>query len=264
MLKDDGTSSTDMIPSVNILGTLVSAVNLEQAITIICHWINSNTKAYICVRDVHGIIRALDNLDLKRIQNQAGMCVPDGMPTVLLGKYNGHTTMSRVRGADLMSQLSEISANKSYRHFYYGGKPGVADLLKNCLQSKFHGLQVVGTYSPPFRPLSGSEKAQFIARINKLEPDIIWVGLSTPKQEYWMAEYLPLLNTKVLIGVGAAFDFHAKLIKEAPRWVQKSGFEWLYRLGSEPRRLWKRYLYIVPLFLFHIFCQLSGLRTYKT
>ncbi len=252
-----------MIPSVNILGTLVSAVNSELAIATICHWIETGVKAYVCVRDVHGIIRALHDPEFKKIQNQAGMCVPDGMPTVLVGRYYGHTKMSRVRGADFMNQLSAVSVVKSIRHFYYGGKPGVADLLKHRMQARFPGLQVVGTYSPPFRPLSSSQKAAFIAQIEALAPDIIWVGLSTPKQESWMAEYLELLNVKVLIGVGAAFDFHTGLVKEAPKWMQKSGFEWLFRLFSEPRRLWKRYFYIIPLFLFHLSCQLSGLRKYK-
>ncbi|HED12391.1 MAG TPA: glycosyltransferase [Gammaproteobacteria bacterium] len=252
-----------MIPSVNILGTLVSAVNPRLAIAAICHWIETSTKAYVCVRDVHGIIRSLHDPKFKKIQNQAGLCIPDGMPTVLVGRYYGHTTMSQIRGADLMNQLSEVSVNKSFRHFYYGGKPGVADLLKHRMQQRFPGLQVVGTYSPPFRPLSAQQKADFITRIEELAPDIIWVGLSTPKQEYWMAEYLELLNAKLLIGVGAAFDFHAGLVKEAPKWMQQSGFEWLFRLYSEPRRLWKRYFVVIPLFLFHLLCQLSGLRKYS-
>lgn len=238
-------------------------MNMEQTVNIVTHWIDNNIKKYICIRDVHGIVCSLNNPELRKIQNNAGLCVPDGMPNVLLGKYYGYTSIGRVRGADLMSALSKASVTRKYRHFYYGGKPGVSELLKACMNDKYPEIQIVGTYTPPFRELSKSEQAELIKYICDLKPDIIWVGLSTPKQEYWMAEYLELLDCKIVIGVGAAFDFHAGLVSEAPKLIQNTGFEWLFRIMMEPRRLWRRYLRTVPVFLFHIICQLSGIRKYK-
>lgn len=252
------------IKTVNILGIRIAATNIDKAVAQISRWIESNAKTYICVTGVHGIIESQSDLNLKKIHNSAGMCVPDGMPTVLVGKYLGHKTMQRVRGLDLMGKTVDYSAAKGYTHFFYGGKEGVPELLKDKLEARFPGLKVVGTYSPPFRPLNENEENEFKDKIESLAPDIIWVGLSTPKQEKWMAEHLGKLNTKVMIGVGAAFDFHAGLLKEAPKWIQSVSLEWLFRLCIEPGRLWRRYFYIVPVFLFLIFCQLTGLKRYNS
>jgi N-acetylglucosaminyldiphosphoundecaprenol N-acetyl-beta-D-mannosaminyltransferase len=152
---------------------------------------------------------------------------------------------------------------KGYRHFFYGGGPGVPERLIDCLQKRFTGLQVVGGYSPPFRPLTAEEDAEVVQRINAAKPDFVWVGLSTPKQERWMSEHRDRLTAPVLLGVGAAFDFHSGIKKQAPRWMQYGGLEWIYRLGQEPRRLWRRYLRNNPLFLWHILLQSLGLKRYR-
>ncbi|HEB72216.1 MAG TPA: glycosyltransferase [Nitrospirae bacterium] len=251
------------IEIVNVLGVRIAAINIDKAVAQISKWIESNTRTYICVTGAHGVIESQSDLNLKKIHNLAGMCVPDGMPTVLVGKYLGHKDMERVRGFDLMDKTVEYSAAKGYTHFFYGGKEGTPELLKDKLQERFPGLKVVGTYSPPFRPLNENEENELKDKIESLAPDIIWVGLSTPKQEKWMAAHLGQLNAKVMIGVGAAFDFHTGQLKEAPEWIQKISLEWFYRLLVEPRRLWRRYFYIVPAFLFLIFCQLAGLKKYN-
>lgn len=250
--------------TVNILGVRIAAVNVDKAVAQIAKWIESDARTYVCVTGVHGVIESQSDLNLKKIHNSAGMCVPDGMPTVLMGKFFGHKAMRRVRGFDLMDKTVEYSVAKGHTHFFYGGKEGTPELLKEKLQERFPELKVVGTYSPPFRPLNENEENELKDKIESLAPDIIWVGLSTPKQEKWMAEHLGQLNTKVMIGVGAAFDFHTGQLKEAPIWIQRASFEWLYRLCVEPRRLWRRYFYIVPAFLFLILCQLTGLKQFNS
>ena len=147
----------------------------------------------------------------------------------------GFAFVERVYGPDLLLACCQRSVSTGYRHFFYGGGTGVAERLIERLQSRFPGLQVVGSYSPPFRALSPEEDAEVIRRINAAKPDMVWVGLSTPKQERWMSEHRDRLTAPVLVGVGAAFDFHAGLKRQAPRWMQRSGLEWLFRLLTEPR-----------------------------
>ncbi len=162
-----------------------------------------------------------------------------------------------------MADVCAVSVSKGYRHFLYGGAAGLPERLGDRLRQKFPGIEIVGTYSPPFRPLTPDEDEAIIERINESKADIVWIGLSTPKQEYWMAAHLGRLEAPVMVGVGAAFDFLAGLKAQAPRWIQRSGFEWLYRLVTEPRRLWRRYLKIVPLFMFYITLDALGLRDRK-
>jgi N-acetylglucosaminyldiphosphoundecaprenol N-acetyl-beta-D-mannosaminyltransferase len=161
-----------------------------------------------------------------------------------------------------MLAVCQASLQKGYRHFFYGGNEGVPELLRDKLQEKFPGLQVVGTYSPPFRPLTPEEDAAIVARINAARPDIVWVGLSTPKQERWMAAHLGKVQAPVMVGVGAAFDFHAGLKPQAPRWMQQSGMEWFFRMVTEPKRLARRYLHNNPRFVVAVLMQLLGLRRY--
>jgi N-acetylglucosaminyldiphosphoundecaprenol N-acetyl-beta-D-mannosaminyltransferase len=171
--------------------------------------------------------------------------------------------MDRVYGPDLMLKVTDMSVERGLTHFYYGGKEGVADLLAEKMVNRFPGLRILGTYCPPFRPLNQEELASLKKRLLDLKPDFIWIGLSTPKQEQFAAKMLQELGCGLFLAVGAAFDFHAGIVSQAPRWMQRSGLEWFYRLCTEPRRLWKRYLVNNPLFLFRIFCQLSGLRKYR-
>jgi len=170
--------------------------------------------------------------------------------------------MSRVYGPDLMLRVCDWTRRHGGSHFLYGGGPGVADALKERLEAQFPGLMIVGTFTPPFRPLNAAEENDLQARMSTLKPDIIWVGLSTPKQEKFMVQYLSRLQTTLMFGVGAAFDFHAGRVRQAPRWMQRSGLEWLFRLCCEPRRLWKRYLKNNPLFVMRAFLQLTGLKKY--
>jgi N-acetylglucosaminyldiphosphoundecaprenol N-acetyl-beta-D-mannosaminyltransferase len=231
-----------------ILGVGVTATTLDRAASIIERWIERRTQNYVCVTGAHGIIESRRDSQLRQIHNDAGMVTPDGMPLVFMARRLGFKPVSRVYGPDLMRRLTEVSALKGYRQFYYGGGPGLADHLAATLQARYPLLPVAGTLTPPFRALTPDEDDAVVARINAAEPDIVWVGLSTPKQEFWMASHVGRLNAPVLVGVGAAFDFLAGTKSQAPVWMQRSGLEWAYRLAHEPRRLWKRYLQIVPLF----------------
>ena len=171
--------------------------------------------------------------------------------------------MMQVTGPDLMLRVCEISAQRGYTHFFYGGDVGVADQLKANLEKRYPGLRVVGTYTPPFRPLNAEEQRQLQDSVARLKPDMFWVGLSTPKQERFMDEYLPKLDTRIMLGVGAAFDIHTGRIKDSPDWIQAIGLQWVHRIMQDPRRLWKRYLYNNPRFIVRITAQLLGLRKYE-
>jgi N-acetylglucosaminyldiphosphoundecaprenol N-acetyl-beta-D-mannosaminyltransferase len=184
------------------------------------------------------------------------------MPMVWVGRLQGFKEMSRVYGPDLMLEVCKLSVKNGYTHFFYGGKDGVAQQLEKNLTKRFPGLKVVGTYTPPFRPLSSHEEQELIKLVHDARPDIFWVGLGTPKQEKFMAQYLDKLDTKLMIGVGAAFDIHSGQTRQAPRWMQRSGLEWLFRLLQEPRRLWRRYLINNPLFLYRITLQFFGIKKY--
>jgi N-acetylglucosaminyldiphosphoundecaprenol N-acetyl-beta-D-mannosaminyltransferase len=183
---------------------------------------------------------------------------------VWLSRLRGFRDVERVYGPDLLLACCDHSRVIGYRHFFYGGGPGVPELLSERLRARFPGLSVAGGFSPPFRELTPDEDAECVHRINAAHPDIVWVGLGTPKQERWMAEHRATLDAAVLIGVGAAFDFHAGLKRQAPRWMQRSGLEWLFRLLAEPRRLWRRYLRNNPLFVWHVLLQSLHLREYPT
>ncbi len=245
--------------TVNILGVPIAAIDLDQAAGQIDSWIAHGARRFVTVTGVHGIMESQRSPELKKIHQAAGMCVPDGMPTVWVGKLYGHRRMRRVYGPDLMLEVVRRSAQSGCTHFLYGGKPGVPERLQDRLQDQFPGLKVVGSYSPPFRPLTDREEQELAGRFAALKPDITWVGLSTPKQERWMAAHLGRLDTSVMVGVGAAFDFHAGLLRQAPAWMQRSGLEWLFRLRVEPRRLWRRYLYNNPYFVWLMLLQFMGL-----
>jgi N-acetylglucosaminyldiphosphoundecaprenol N-acetyl-beta-D-mannosaminyltransferase len=251
------------IERTNVLGVGISAINLPLALETLDAWIKRKHRTYVCITGVHGVMESQADPELRKIHNQAGLVTPDGMPMVWMSRLAGHQHVDRVYGPDLMLAVCEASAHKGYRHYFYGGNEGVPELLRDKLREKFPGLRVVGTYSPPFRPLTPEEDAAIVAQINAAQPDIIWVGLSTPKQERWMAAHLGQVQASVMIGVGAAFDFHAGLKQQAPRWMQRSGMEWFFRMVSEPRRLARRYLQNNPRFVMAVLMQLLGLRRYK-
>jgi N-acetylglucosaminyldiphosphoundecaprenol N-acetyl-beta-D-mannosaminyltransferase len=249
---------TDTPRRVNILGVGVSAITMADALAAIDRWIATRAAQYVCVTGVHGVMESQADPLLRDIHNRAGLVTPDGMPMVWISRLRGHHHVQRVYGPDLMLACCEVSVRKGYRHFFYGGGPGVAERLAKRLGERFDGLQIVGTWAPPFRELTAAEEEAMIDRIASSKPDILWVGLSTPKQERWMARYVGRLPVPVLIGVGAAFDMHAGLKRQAPRWMQRSGLEWSFRLLTEPRRLARRYLVNNPRFVWRLFLQLSG------
>ena len=251
-----------MTNQVNVLGVGISVLNLRTALEAVAAAVRDRRKGYVCVTGVHGVMEAQDDPEFKRILNGAFLCTPDGMPMVWAGKLAGHHDMRRVYGPDLMLDVCARSETSGAKHIFYGGADGVADLLARKLKGKYPELAVVGTYTPPFRALNEAEVKALQAQVAAAKPDIFWVGLSTPKQEKFMAEYLPKLDATLMFGVGAAFDFHSGRVKQAPRWMQRSGLEWLHRLGSEPRRLWRRYFRNNPLFVLKYLGQLLRLKKY--
>jgi N-acetylglucosaminyldiphosphoundecaprenol N-acetyl-beta-D-mannosaminyltransferase len=247
---------------VNVLGVGISVLNLRTALAAIVDAVKVRHKGYVCVTGVHGVMEAQEDAGFKKILNGAFLCTPDGMPMVWAGKLRGHREMSRVYGPDLMLDVCTWSETSGCKHFFYGGADGVAELLAQKLKTKFPKLAVAGTFTPPFRKLNADEETKLQEQIRLAQPDILWVGLSTPKQEKFMAEFLPKLDVTLMIGVGAAFDFHSGRVSQAPRWMQRSGLEWFYRLCSEPRRLAGRYFRNNPLFLLKFFGQLTGLKKF--
>lgn len=234
----------------DILGIRVSCINMDDAISTVERWIAERRHSYVCVRDVHGIIRSRHDEHLRAAHDEAGLVTPDGMPLVWFLRLSGKRHVSRVYGPDLMREMTTVSSHRGYRQFYYGGAEGVPERLKQVLMEAHPGLKVVGTLCPPFRQLTLEEDQAVVDAINATRADIVWVGLGTPKQEIWMADHLGRIEAPVMIGVGAAFDFLAGTKRQAPLWMQRNGLEWIFRLCTEPRRLWRRYAYVVPGFAF--------------
>jgi N-acetylglucosaminyldiphosphoundecaprenol N-acetyl-beta-D-mannosaminyltransferase len=252
----------DRINRINVLGVGVSAINMEQALGEIDRWISANQPGYICVCTVHGVMDCQRSEDLRRIFNSAGLVTPDGMPLVWLGR-SSHRHVSRVYGPDLMLAELGRSVSSGHRHFFYGGASGVGERLQQKMVARFPGLQIAGVIEPPFASLDELATTDVASRINDSGADVVWVGIGSPKQERWMARMRPLLKAPVLVGVGAAFDFHSGSVRQAPRWMQRSGLEWAYRLATDPRRLWRRYLVDNPWFLWALALQKLGLRRYQ-
>ncbi len=246
----------------NVLGVGVSAIDMADAVARIDRWIAERSPNYVCITGVHGVMESQRDGALRAIHNSAGMVTPDGVPLVWMAHLQGLRHVRRVYGPDLMAAVSARSPERGYRHFYYGGGEGVADELRAALTRRFPGLEVVGSLTPPFRPMTPEEDEAAVRTINATRPDIVWVGLSTPKQEYWMADHVGRLDAPVLVGVGAAFDFLSGRKKQAPPWMQRIGLEWLHRLATEPRRLWRRYLRNNPAFLVLAAGQLLSLVRY--
>jgi N-acetylglucosaminyldiphosphoundecaprenol N-acetyl-beta-D-mannosaminyltransferase len=250
--------------SITILGVRVNAVQISDVIARMQDWIAQGGECRtIAVTGMHGIMEAHHDSAFKNILNSSSLVVPDGMPLVWLARFKGYALKRRVYGPELMASFCEISAKKGYRHFLYGGAPGVAEKLAGELANQFPGLVIAGTYTPPFRPVTAEEDAEIIRTISATQPEVLWVGLSTPKQERWMDAHHNLLNVPVLIGVGAAFDIHSGLKKQAPVWMRENGLEWFFRLFQEPKRLWRRYVVYGSEFLFWVILDLLGLRRFE-
>ena len=269
------------VARVNVLGVGVSALNMDEAVELLLDARAHGQTGYVCVTGVHGVIESQRDSELKQIHNNSLLTVPDGMPTVWMGHLQGFEHMRRVYGPDLMLAICERTVKlgqgavrddlakhqqrsaegKCMTHFLYGATEELLEKLKVNLESRFSGIQIGGTYAPPFRPLTDGEELELKEIVSKCKPDFFWVGLSTPKQEKFMASHL-LLDCGIMLGVGAAFDFHAGGLKDAPAWIKNLGLQWFYRLCQEPRRLWRRYADIVPRFLFMSTMQLLGIKKY--
>lgn len=234
----------------SILDTPISATTIDE----VCHkvecWRNDERGRFICIRDVASLMTIRNNRDLRELHNDASIVTPDGMPLVLLGKLKGNA-VERVCGPDLMEVLIKRSSTSGLKHYLYGGKDGVAQKIIEKFEAELGMNCIVGYETPPFRPPSSDEQIRTIEKIRKSGADVVWVGLSSPKQDVWMWENYRSLS-QTLIGVGAAFDFHSGSVKRAPKWMQSLCLEWLYRLMQEPRRLYRRYLVLAPLFLFSL------------
>jgi N-acetylglucosaminyldiphosphoundecaprenol N-acetyl-beta-D-mannosaminyltransferase len=237
---------------VDVLGVGISAISLDGAVAEITRWIDEGEHHYVCVTNVHTVIECQHDEELRRIHNESGLTTPDGMPIVWCAKRAGADGVTRVYGPDLMQALSRSLAQAGSSVFLYGTTARTLELLTARLISDFPGLRIVGSFAPPFRPLTPAEDADVVRLINDSGADVVWVGLGAVKQEHWMAEHIDVLHAHALIGVGAAFDFHAGVVKQAPLWMQRHGLEWFYRLCREPRRLWRRYLRTNPAFVLSV------------
>jgi N-acetylglucosaminyldiphosphoundecaprenol N-acetyl-beta-D-mannosaminyltransferase len=232
--------------SFKVLGVRVDAVQMAGAIGRLCSFIDEPRKItrYVAVTGMHGIAEAQNDAYFRTVLNDADLVVPDGMPLVWVGRFCGYPLRHRVCGSELMASFCQATGS-AYRHFFYGGGPGVAENLARILQKKY-GIQIAGAYTPPFRPLTAAEEQELGSLVQERAPDVFWVGLSTPKQEKWMYEHRRTLEASVMLGVGAAFDMNSGNLRRAPSWMRRSGLEWLFRLICEPRRLWRRYLITIP------------------
>jgi N-acetylglucosaminyldiphosphoundecaprenol N-acetyl-beta-D-mannosaminyltransferase len=256
------TTAAPAIPRINVLGVGVSAINLARATAAVDDALRRRRKGYICFAGVHPVMEAQDDLELKRIYNRSFLTTPDGMPMVWLNRWHGESHVSRVYGPDLMLEVFQLSEHRGYRQFFYGGNDGVAEAMRVEMKRRFPKLQIVGTFEPPFRALTPEEEKQLVEEIRACRPDIMWVGLGSPKQDRFMAEYLPKLDVTLMAGVGAAFNFYTGRVPQAPRWMQRSGFEWLYRCVHEPR-VRARYFSTVPRFILAALAQTLRAKKYE-
>jgi len=243
------------LEKIDVLGVGVSATTYSEVVSCCDEWIRgrqmgtADAARYICVTSVHGVMEARRDFKLRSILNEADIVTPDGMPLVWALRSFGVEDQPRVYGPDLMLHLCRNADASGHRVFLYGGHPRTLDCLRERLQTRFSKLVIAGQYSPPFRSLTAEEDQAICRLISAAQTDVIFVGISTPKQEVWMANHRQAFPGVVMVGVGAAFDFHAGRVRQAPEWMRGRGLEWLFRLVQEPRRLWKRYIFTTPRFL---------------
>ena len=239
------------IPSCNILGVSISAINMDWLIKYLDENLKQLSGDYICVSNVHTTVMSYEDSNYCRIQNGGLMAIPDGGPLAKIGNKRGYSDMKRTTGPDLMEEIFRISSIKGYKHFFYGATNETLEKMKTNLEKKYPGIRIVGMHSPPFRPLNSDEDREIVQLINEAQPDFIWVGLGAPKQEIWMYEHQGKMSG-LMVGVGAGFDYFANNIKRAPLWMQNNNLEWLYRLLQDPKRLFKRYMKVNTKFLWLI------------
>jgi N-acetylglucosaminyldiphosphoundecaprenol N-acetyl-beta-D-mannosaminyltransferase len=235
-----------------VRGINVAAIDVPTATDLIGQLATNDHGVYVTVTGAHGIVESVYGDRVREAHQQAAVVVPDGVPLVWLGRLLGFNSIGRVYGPDLMSSVFSRRELRQLRHFFYGSTPAVIDRLTATLKSRFGEFNLVGAHSPPIRPVGFDEDDEVLSHIRQLKPHVVWVGLSTPKQEVWLCSHMHKIGSGVGIGVGAAFDLLSGTTLQAPRWVQRSGLEWAFRLAVEPRRLFRRYLFIVPRFLYYM------------
>ncbi len=243
-----------MTQSVKILDIPIFNLDLDTAIQIVMSEANHSNKL-ISATGAHGLVLAKKDVNFKRVLNSFYLNLPDGMPNVWVGRLKGHRNMKRCYGPDFFMELIKATATTSTRHFLCGGVSGVADKLKEVCKMKFHNSNIVGTLCPPHLPVEDFDYPAIADEINRCSADIVWIGLSTPKQEQFATHLSRFTEAKFIVTVGAAFDFHIGRVAQAPIWIQRSGLEWFFRLTKEPKRLWRRYFEIVPVFIFFNFAE---------
>jgi N-acetylglucosaminyldiphosphoundecaprenol N-acetyl-beta-D-mannosaminyltransferase len=250
-------------PTFKVLGVRVDAVQIPDAICILERWIaDRDGSKYVAVTGMHGVSESLVDKPFRGMLDAASMVVSDGMPLVWLGRWHGYKNMQRrVYGPELMETFCRETGGR-YRHYFYGGAEGVPEMLAKVMHEKY-GVEVAGCYSPPFRPLTAEEDKAVVEMINGSGAEVLWIGLSTPKQERWMYEHCPKLTVPAVLGVGAAFDLNTGRLTQAPRWMREHGLEWAFRLYAEPKRLWRRYLVNGPIFLWNVGLELLNVRKFN-
>jgi N-acetylglucosaminyldiphosphoundecaprenol N-acetyl-beta-D-mannosaminyltransferase len=250
-------------PRVEVVGVPLAIIDYEETLRTIDAMVAERRPGYICACNVHTVMASHEDGELRAaLASPYALNVPDGQPLVWAINALGHPLTDRVYGPELMARACARAAQNNHRLYLYGGRDSDALVqLGANLRRRFPGVNIVGGYAPPFRPLSAEERAAVVEEINEAEPDVVWVGIGVPKQEKWMAAMRADLEAPVLVGVGAAFDFHAGLVPQAPPWLQRRGLEWAYRLVHEPRRLWRRYLRYNPRFVAAFARQLASQRS---
>ena len=239
------------IPTCNILGVNIAAINMKWLLCFTNKYIEDLAGDYMCISNVHTTVTAYEEPEYRIVQNGGIMAVPDGGPLSTVGKKRGYKEMERTTGPSYMEEIFKISAKKGYRHYFYGSTNDTLEKLHHRLEERYPGIQIVGMYSPPFRSLTDEEDVAIVERINETHPNFVWVGLGAPKQEKWMAAHQGKIEG-FMVGVGAGFDYFAGNISRAPIWMQKMNLEWAYRLLQDPKRLFKRYLHTNTKFIWHV------------
>jgi len=247
------------ISSIKVLGTRVDAVQILDITKHMDGWINQDKKHnYIVVANLNTIITGKRNTYFQEAVNNSSLVIPDGFPLLIMGRLAGYPLKKRAYGPDLMLSFLKETEEKQYAHFFYGATEETLSKLISNLKTQFPKIKIAGFFAPPFRPLTQEEDKNIIEMINDSSPAVLWVGIGCPKQEKWMYEHREKLNAPVMLGVGAAFDFLAGTKPQAPAWMRDNGFEWVFRLVTEPRRLWRRYIVDGSLFLWFLCVEASG------
>lgn len=254
------------LPSVKVLGSRIHIVDVPQIVSIMSGWIEDYREGVRCkeiiVTGYHGIWEAYKDREFRTMLNSADLWVPDGIAPVVVARRRGFHNAVRAPGAEIMPAFFRLADKKGYSSFFYGDREDTLEALEKNLKSQYPGHKTAGVFSPPFRQLSPEEESEHVRMINNARPDVLWVGLGLPKQERWIHRNLERLNVPVAIGVGACFIFFSGKVKRAPEWVGRMGFEWVWRLLQEPRKLWRRTLIEAPQFVYHVIMELTGIRKY--